>query len=170
MALAPRIVRTLPALRRAVERFEQAGERIALVPTMAALHEGHLSLVRLARRRARRTIVSIFVNPAQFAPTEDFVSYPRNLKVDLLALAGSGVDLAWVPRSWWRTAAGRSRGARRCAGSARVGFALPSPRFDRRSHGRRASQFDRPAHSAPSGERRWTFFRSRWPKGRGRFA
>jgi pantoate--beta-alanine ligase len=97
MPLAPRIVRTLPALRRAIERFQQTGEKIALVPTMGALHEGHLSLVRLARRRARRTIVSIFVNPAQFAPTEDFVSYPRNLKADLLALAGTGADLAWVP-------------------------------------------------------------------------
>jgi pantoate--beta-alanine ligase len=97
MPLAPRIVRTLPALRRAIARFQQAGERIALVPTMGALHEGHLSLVRLARRRAKRTIVSIFVNPAQFAPTEDFASYPRDLKADLLALAGTSVDLAWVP-------------------------------------------------------------------------
>jgi len=90
-------VRTLAGLRRAVEGFQQAQETIALVPTMGALHEGHLSLVRLAHRRARRRIVSIFVNPAQFAPTEDFVSYPRNLKADLLALAGTGADLAWVP-------------------------------------------------------------------------
>jgi pantoate--beta-alanine ligase len=97
MPPAPRIVRSLAALRRAVERFQQANETIALVPTMGALHEGHLSLVRLAHRRAKRNIVSIFVNSAQFAPTEDFVSYPRNLKADLLALAGTGADLAWVP-------------------------------------------------------------------------
>jgi pantoate--beta-alanine ligase len=99
MPLPPRIVRTIPALRRAVAPFERAGETIALVPTMGALHEGHLSLVRFARRRAKHTIVSIFVNPAQFAPTEDFVSYPRNLKLDLLALAGTGAELAWVPAS-----------------------------------------------------------------------
>jgi len=64
---------------------------------MGALHEGHLSLVRLARRHARAVIVSIFVNPAQFAPTEDLASYPRDLDADLAALAGSGADLAWVP-------------------------------------------------------------------------
>jgi pantoate--beta-alanine ligase len=64
---------------------------------MGALHRGHLSLVRLARRHARAVIVSIFVNPAQFAPTEDLASYPRDLDADLAALAGSGTDLAWVP-------------------------------------------------------------------------
>ena len=58
---------------------------------------GHLSLVRLARRRARRVVVSIFVNPAQFAPNEDFASYPRNLDADLAALAKAGVDLVWAP-------------------------------------------------------------------------
>jgi pantoate--beta-alanine ligase len=60
-------------------------------------HQGHLSLVRLGRRRARGVIVSIFVNPAQFAPTEDLASYPRNLAADLAVLAGSGADLAFVP-------------------------------------------------------------------------
>jgi pantoate--beta-alanine ligase len=97
MSPQPRVVRTLPALRRAVARFRQAGEKIALVPTMGALHAGHLSLVRLGRRRAGRVIVSIFVNPAQFAPSEDFVSYPRNVEADLAVLEGAGADLAWVP-------------------------------------------------------------------------
>src|SRR3989440_13016211 len=70
-----RVVRTVSALRRAVMRWRAAGERIALVPTMGALHAGHLALVRAARRRARRVVVSVFVNPAQFAPHEDFASY-----------------------------------------------------------------------------------------------
>jgi len=97
MARPPRIMRTLPALHRAVARLRRRNQTIALVPTMGALHQGHLSLVRLARRRAGAVIVSIFVNPAQFAPTEDLASYPRDLDADLAALAGSGADLAWVP-------------------------------------------------------------------------
>ncbi len=64
---------------------------------MGALHDGHIALVRLARRRARRVVVSIFVNPTQFAPNEDFSSYPRNLKGDLAALAEAGVNLVWAP-------------------------------------------------------------------------
>jgi pantoate--beta-alanine ligase len=97
MARQPRVVRTLAALHRAVARPRQANQSIALVPTMGALHQGHLSLVRLARQRARSVIVSIFVNPAQFAPSEDLASYPRNLDADLAMLAGSGADLVWVP-------------------------------------------------------------------------
>jgi pantoate--beta-alanine ligase len=93
----PRIVRTLPALHRAVARWRQTQQTIALVPTMGALHRGHLALVRLARRRARKVIVSIFVNPAQFAPSEDLASYPRDLAADLATLAGSGAELAFVP-------------------------------------------------------------------------
>ncbi len=97
MARQPRVVRTLPALHRAVARLRQARQTIALVPTMGSLHPGHLTLVRLARARARKVIVSIFVNPAQFAPTEDLASYPRTLDADLAALAGAGVDLVWIP-------------------------------------------------------------------------
>jgi pantoate--beta-alanine ligase len=67
------------------------------VPTMGALHDGHVSLVRLAKRRAAKVIVSIFVNPAQFAPTEDFSSYPRTWKADVAKLAAEGVDLIWNP-------------------------------------------------------------------------
>ncbi len=91
----PRVVRTLPALRRALAPF--APEGIALIPTMGALHAGHLALVRQARRRAPRVVVSIFVNPTQFAPTEDFATYPRTWKADLAALAALNVDVVWAP-------------------------------------------------------------------------
>jgi pantoate--beta-alanine ligase len=97
MATRPQVLRTLPSLRRAVEPFSAASERLALVPTMGALHAGHLALVREARRRARRLVVSIFVNPTQFAPHEDFSSYPRNFATDLRALTAAKVDLVWAP-------------------------------------------------------------------------
>jgi pantoate--beta-alanine ligase len=97
MPKRPSVVSNVPALRRAVRDLRRGGATVALVPTMGALHDGHIALVRLAKRRARRVIVSIFVNPAQFAPNEDFASYPRNLKADLAALAAAGVDLVWAP-------------------------------------------------------------------------
>ena len=97
MPQRPRVVRTVPALRRALARYRKAGERVALVPTMGALHRGHLALVQLARRRARRVVVSIFVNPTQFAPHEDFASYPRRFADDLAALRAEKVDLVWAP-------------------------------------------------------------------------
>jgi pantoate--beta-alanine ligase len=93
----PRLVSTVPALRRTVRQWRTRGDRIALVPTMGALHAGHLALVRAARRKARRVVVSIFVNPAQFAPHEDLASYPRTLDADLAALAEFSVDLVWAP-------------------------------------------------------------------------
>jgi pantoate--beta-alanine ligase len=98
-AMAHRIpvVRTVAALRRMTARFRDAGETIALVPTMGALHVGHVSLVRLAERRADRTIVSIFVNPTQFAPNEDFSTYPRTFETDCAALTKVGADLIWAP-------------------------------------------------------------------------
>jgi pantoate--beta-alanine ligase len=84
-------------LRRATARFREAGETLALVPTMGALHAGHLSLVRLAKRKADRVIVSIFVNPAQFAPHEDLATYPRTFAADVAALSALQVDLVWAP-------------------------------------------------------------------------
>ncbi|VIO75560.1 Pantothenate synthetase [Bradyrhizobium ivorense] len=93
----PTVVRTVPALRRAVDALRARKATIALVPTMGALHDGHVSLVRLAKRRAKRVIVSIFVNPTQFAPTEDFGSYPRTWKEDVAKLAAEDVDLIWHP-------------------------------------------------------------------------
>jgi pantoate--beta-alanine ligase len=97
MSRNPQIVRTVPALRRAIEDLRAKKATTALVPTMGALHDGHVSLVRLAKRRAKRVIVSIFVNPTQFAPTEDFGSYPRTWKADVAKLAAEGVDLIWNP-------------------------------------------------------------------------
>jgi pantoate--beta-alanine ligase len=84
------------SLRRALAGWRRAGERVALVPTMGALHEGHLALVRLARTEAEKVVVSIFVNPTQFAPNEDFSAYPRTLDEDLTKLAGLA-DLVFTP-------------------------------------------------------------------------
>src|SRR5689334_7401021 len=97
MEIRLKIVRTLHSLRRALELYRKAGERIALVPTMGALHRGHMKLVREAQRRAKRVVVSVFVNPAQFAPNEDFASYPRNFQTDIKALDAAKVDLVWAP-------------------------------------------------------------------------
>ena len=97
MATAPKILRTVPSLRRALEPYRKAGASIALVPTMGALHRGHMALIREARRRAKRVVVSIFVNPTQFAPHEDFASYPRSFATDLRALRAENVDAVWAP-------------------------------------------------------------------------
>jgi pantoate--beta-alanine ligase len=91
------VARTIPGLRRTIAGFRSAGETVALVPTMGALHAGHLALVRRARQRAGRVVVSIFVNPAQFAPHEDLASYPRRFAQDVAALNREGVDLVWAP-------------------------------------------------------------------------
>jgi pantoate--beta-alanine ligase len=73
------------------------GAAVALVPTMGALHRGHVTLIRQARRRARRIVVSIFVNPSQFAPHEDFGSYPRRFAEDIAVLSAEKVDVVWAP-------------------------------------------------------------------------
>jgi pantoate--beta-alanine ligase len=93
----PRIARTIKALRTEVASWRRRGERIALVPTMGALHAGHISLVRLAKRRADRVVVSVFVNPAQFGPKEDFSRYPRTWKEDVAQLKAEKVDLIFAP-------------------------------------------------------------------------
>src|SRR5436190_21006255 len=97
MSRSPMIVRTVPALRRALDSLSAKKATTALVPTMGALHDGHVSLVRLAKRRATRVIVSIFVNPTQFAPSGEFSSYPRTWKADVAKLAAEEVDLIWNP-------------------------------------------------------------------------
>jgi pantoate--beta-alanine ligase len=95
MSLA--IVRTVADLRARVAAWKAAGDRVGFVPTMGALHEGHLSLVRLARTKARRVVASVFVNPTQFAPNEDFDAYPRTEARDAELLASAGCDLLFAP-------------------------------------------------------------------------
>jgi pantoate--beta-alanine ligase len=97
MSRSPMIARTIPVLRRALDGIRARKATVALVPTMGALHDGHVSLVRLAKQRAKKVVVSIFVNPTQFAPTEDFGSYPRTWKSDIAKLAAEDVDLVWNP-------------------------------------------------------------------------
>ncbi len=88
---------TVPSLRDTLLPWRAAGETIALVPTMGALHRGHLSLVKAARAQAKRVVVSIFVNPTQFGPNEDFHQYPRPIERDLELLRQAEVDVAWTP-------------------------------------------------------------------------
>jgi pantoate--beta-alanine ligase len=97
MSRSPMIVRTVPALRRAIAGLRARKATIALVPTMGALHDGHISLVQLAKRRADKVVVSIFVNPTQFAPSEDFSSYPRTWKADVDKLSAHKTDVIWHP-------------------------------------------------------------------------
>ncbi len=91
------VVDTIAALRAQVRAWRAEGLKVALVPTMGALHDGHVSLMRAALERADRCVVSIFVNPRQFAPTEDLDKYPRQLALDLDRLEKAGVHLAFTP-------------------------------------------------------------------------
>jgi pantoate--beta-alanine ligase len=97
MAQSPDIVRTVADLRERVAHWHAAGERVALVPTMGALHDGHLSLVTRARQAADHVIVSLFVNPTQFGPKEDLSRYPRDEAGDSAKLASVGCDLLYAP-------------------------------------------------------------------------
>ena len=91
------IVRTIRQLRRRVQAWKTQDQQVALVPTMGALHDGHMSLVRLALAQADRVVVSIFVNPTQFGPNEDFDDYPRQEAEDMEMLTKEGVHLAFIP-------------------------------------------------------------------------
>src|SRR5271157_3255398 len=91
------VFRDIASMRRAVARWRAAGEKIALVPTMGALHAGHISLVEASRAQAEKCIVSIFVNPTQFAEGEDFSAYPRMFEADLAKLAASGAEGCFAP-------------------------------------------------------------------------
>jgi pantoate--beta-alanine ligase len=90
-------IRRLADLRQALSGYRAAGESIALVPTMGALHAGHMALVEAGRARAKRVVVSIFVNPRQFGPSEDLALYPRREATDSRMLADAGVDILWMP-------------------------------------------------------------------------
>jgi len=91
------VARTVAVLREIVAEWRQRQERVALVPTMGALHRGHLALVETARRHCDRVVASLFVNPKQFGPREDFAAYPRDEAADLAKFCESGVDLAFAP-------------------------------------------------------------------------
>ena len=91
------IIRDIATLHRAIAALKQDGKSVALVPTMGALHDGHLSLVRMGRRVADHVVVSIFVNPTQFGPNEDFAAYPREEARDAALLVDEGVSLLWAP-------------------------------------------------------------------------
>ncbi len=97
--MSPRlpVIRFATELRKAVQQWRRRGQRVALVPTMGGLHEGHLSLVRLAKKHASRVVVSVFVNPTQFAPHEDFKSYPRNEEHDWHKLLSVQPDAMYAP-------------------------------------------------------------------------
>ncbi|MBB1472329.1 pantoate--beta-alanine ligase [Luteimonas sp. MC1782] len=91
------VATTLEVLRARVAGWRREGLRVGLVPTMGNLHEGHHSLVRLVRARADRVVASVFVNPTQFGPDEDYAQYPRTPEADVAGLEAAGCDLAWMP-------------------------------------------------------------------------
>ena len=91
------VARDPGALRARIGAWKREGLRVALVPTMGNLHDGHYSLVRMARSAADRVVASIFVNPTQFGPDEDYEHYPRTPDADVAGLAAAGCDLAWMP-------------------------------------------------------------------------
>ena len=94
---APDVARTVGELRARIGAWKREGLRVAFVPTMGNLHEGHYSLVRLARESADRVVASIFVNPTQFGPGEDYERYPRTPEADVAGLSAPGCPLAWMP-------------------------------------------------------------------------
>jgi pantoate--beta-alanine ligase len=95
--MKPETIRTIPELRKRVGEWHKSGVRVGRVPTMGALHAGHVSLEEAARRDCGAVIVTLFVNPTQFAPTEDFSAYPRNEEADRQKLAALGVDILFAP-------------------------------------------------------------------------
>jgi pantoate--beta-alanine ligase len=95
--MSPRLVTTLAEYRSACDELRRSGQALGFVPTLGALHHGHQALMRAAREHAGRVAVSIFVNPTQFGPNEDFQRYPRDLAGDLAACDAAGVDLVFAP-------------------------------------------------------------------------
>ena len=93
-----RIIESIAEMQQAAESWRCDGKRIALVPTMGYLHEGHLELMRSVRPHSDVLVISVFVNPAQFGPGEDFERYPRDLERDIRLATTTGVDIAFVPQ------------------------------------------------------------------------
>jgi len=93
-----RVIENIPEMQKLADEWRAQGEVIVLVPTMGFLHEGHLDLIRTARKVGTKTVISIFVNPTQFGPTEDFDAYPRDLRRDLDLSSSVGTDTAFVPQ------------------------------------------------------------------------
>src|ERR1039457_4636242 len=111
-----RIVSKAAAMQKSALQWKRRGNRIGFVPTMGCLHAGHLSLVREARKRvgeSGRVVVSIYVNPTQFAPTEDLAKYPRDLKRDLKLCRDAGVDVVLTPNDAEMYPGGRPQGPAR---------------------------------------------------------
>ncbi len=94
-----KIIRSIPEMQEQSEAWRRAGERIGFVPTMGFLHEGHLSLMRIARKHSSRLVASIFVNPTQFGPNEDFSRYPRDFERDEALCRAEGVDVLFYPEA-----------------------------------------------------------------------
>lgn len=94
---SPRLISSISEMQATVRELQRAGKTVGLIPTMGALHEGHLSLVRRAKSECEVAVATIFVNPTQFAPNEDFSKYPRTLDADLQLLASADCDLVFVP-------------------------------------------------------------------------
>ena len=92
------VIKSVHAMAEEAARLRQAGKRIAFVPTMGNLHEGHLSLMRAAKPQANSLVISIFVNPMQFEPGSDFNAYPRTFREDLKKGEATGVDIVFAPR------------------------------------------------------------------------
>src|ERR1035441_1984470 len=123
-----RIVTSVPAMQRLAKKWRRTGMRTGLVPTMGYLHAGHLSLVKRARHLvgARgKVVVSIYVNPTQFGPKEDFSKYPRDLRRDLKLCREAGVDIVFTPSNKAMYPGGT--GSRRCESA-------DGPRFDKRGY------------------------------------
>jgi len=117
------------------EAARAQGEHVALVPTLGALHKGHLSLLAEARRRAQRVVLSIFVNPMQFGPQEDLAKYPRDLAGDLAKAASVGCDMAFCARGSQHVRSRLPDRHRRARGVAGVVWRAPAPSLCRRGHG-----------------------------------
>lgn len=97
--MMPALLRTPAEMRRTCEEARRRGDTVGIVPTMGALHEGHLHLVREAKRRARFVVVTVFVNPTQFGPSEDLARYPRDLDGDISKVAGEGASALFCPEA-----------------------------------------------------------------------